>query len=169
MDRAPVVYFSQKSVPTWLHSSRFCENIYCYQGDIPSGRGTLLIDADGVGIIGGRFVWNKTSADKALDPHRSLDQQVKIASQMRGSIVLYLANRSDQRISILGDPLGQRFIYIHKDTRGFAASSSLRSMLEFLTLLGTKLKKNLRYSGAVSVATTGGYSPSSWENIFTMN
>lgn len=165
---APIVYRTHEPDLS-LKSNEILPNTYVIGGAIPSlvSRRSAL-GLHGTGSWNGRLLSDVSDAANVVTPAR-IDTWEAIGEKLRGSVTLYLWDRTSQEVAVLADPLGAGIVYRFDDGQDYAVSSDLASLVRFLNSRGKKLTRSARYSACLIVTGCGGVYPSSYEEIESLD
>lgn len=96
--------------------------------------------------------------DRAEDPEL-------IGASLRGALTLVLRDSSTGHRLLLADPFGGGIVFMWRDARRWCASSSLPTLVAFLSGHGVRLRKSLGYAAAVGLIGNGGLFPAPYEDV----
>lgn len=166
MRTTPVIFQSKAPQAPDLESFRVFANTYV----VGSSRGAecrqnqLTVWAHGVGALGGSFIDGDEEAARILD-QPGLSNLPSLGQELRGSISLYVLEHDKDQVTLLPDPLGGGIVFTHRDEDGWAASSDLGALVDFLRSIGRGPRKSLEYVAAYVATGSGGLVDSSYEGI----
>lgn len=160
---APVVYHSRKVNPSLLPFA-LADNVYVANASPSlSPNRYSAVGVHGSGVVDGRFVERPSDLRWITEEdHLNL---ADLGSSIRGSLCLYIWDRSNKELHVLPDPLGGGLVFRHDDNDGTAVSSDLHSLVVFLLSIGKRPQKSLAYLAEIMATGNGGLIPTSYENI----
>lgn len=163
-DYPPV--FLRGELPETFGTFRWRDNLYIVgQSHLPSlvGPGMTVLHVDGAGVFEGTFCAAPT--DFAMQCEAQSQLVERVSKEMRGAIALYVADEGSAELLILPDQLSAALLFTYEGPHVQAASTSLRALVRTLRALGVSLTKSSDFFVELLASESGGYTPSSYEEI----
>ncbi len=169
MRRAPVIVSSDRRVPE-LDQYRLAG--YLYGVNLtpgPENGNAQIIGTDGFGAIADLPISTSWDLEGFLRNIRKENIAAEWATRAKGAVSLFVFERFTSRVLILPDALGASLVHYYEKDGIRAASSSLQELINTLRQIGIAPKKSLKFAIELVIATNGGLTPSSFENVKTLD
>lgn len=132
------------------------------------GGSNYLVDHSGSGIFKDQFVMTTNDLLKLLENESFTISADEIGRQLRGSLSLYLVNKSEKKAMILPDPLGGSIIFYYQSTSLTMFSSNINSLIRVLNKIGIYPEKTIDYLSEIIGTGNGGFFESSYKDIHAL-